>query len=158
MNISIGGGSGKTDQGTGEDDGQEDEEINEDVEELENGPEQAAEFLKTNPAAKIIVVIDTHCLENGAFVYTGTKATEYLACYLSEVGATLPIACSLPLISKNRSSEIAFHPRSFDTSPTTRMPHFTITNPSLSTLHVGCPLPQPSHAMNWSKGERSNRF
>jgi hypothetical protein len=43
-------------------------------------------FLATHPSAKIVLVVDTHCLqETGAFVWAGAK-DETLACTLWEVG------------------------------------------------------------------------
>ena len=45
----------------------------------------AEEFLKAHRTAKIVVVIDTHCLDNRYFVYTGDSADEYKACSLKEV-------------------------------------------------------------------------
>ena len=42
-------------------------------------------FLQEHPMAKIVVIIDTHCLENGAFVYTGSSPGTYEACSLKTV-------------------------------------------------------------------------
>ena len=42
-------------------------------------------FLKAHPMAKIIVIIDTHCLDNGTFVWKGATPTEYTSCTLLEV-------------------------------------------------------------------------
>ena len=47
---------------------------------------EATLFLKQHPMAKIIVVVDTHCLENGAFVYEGDSPANFKACLLPEVG------------------------------------------------------------------------
>ena len=47
---------------------------------------EAETFLKRHRTAKIVVIIDTHCLdENGAFVYTGHSPDTYKACLLPEV-------------------------------------------------------------------------
>lgn len=43
------------------------------------------DFLNYYPTAKIVVVIETHCLENGRFVWTGESPTTYEACSLLEV-------------------------------------------------------------------------
>lgn len=42
-------------------------------------------FLTHYPTAKIIIVVETHCLENGRFVWTGEFPTTYEACSLLEV-------------------------------------------------------------------------
>ena len=44
-------------------------------------------FMRKNTSAKIVVVIDTHCLDNGAFVYTGNSPDTYQGCLLPEVSA-----------------------------------------------------------------------
>ena len=41
-------------------------------------------FLKEYLAAKIIIMIDTHCLNNGTFVYWDNTLMTYAACYLPE--------------------------------------------------------------------------
>ena len=48
-------------------------------------PKSAEVFLREHPSAKIIVIIDTHCLNNGFFVWKGTSAANYAACSLAEV-------------------------------------------------------------------------
>lgn len=48
----------------------------------------AEEFLEKHPTAKIVVVIDTHCLENGYFVWTGDSKGELQACSLLTVSVT----------------------------------------------------------------------
>ena len=48
----------------------------------------AADFLKRNKTAKIVVIIDTHSTENGCFVYNGDAPADYLSCYMLEVGIT----------------------------------------------------------------------
>lgn len=42
-------------------------------------------FLRKYESAKIVVIIDTHCLENGRFVWTGDSPTTYQACDLHSV-------------------------------------------------------------------------
>lgn len=46
---------------------------------------QAKKFLKKYELAKIVVVIDTHCLDNGCFVYGGDTSEDYMACSLEQV-------------------------------------------------------------------------
>lgn len=47
--------------------------------------ERAEQFLKKNKTAKIVIVLDTHCAENGAFVWTGTSPATYRSCFMLEV-------------------------------------------------------------------------
>ena len=67
----------------------------------------AGEFLEKHETAKVIMVIDTHCLENGFFVYTGASAESYKACSLKEASTlcTLPHCRSHILTDSGR-----FHP------------------------------------------------
>ena len=47
---------------------------------------KAAEtFLEEFPTAKIVVIIDSHCLENGFFVWNGDTKSSYQACPLLAV-------------------------------------------------------------------------
>ena len=53
--------------------------------------EGAARFLAANKTAKIVVVIDTHCLEEtGSFVWRGSEPCDYEACLLPHV-STKPL-------------------------------------------------------------------
>ena len=45
-------------------------------------------FLREFPAAKIVVIIDTHCLDNGSFAYKGDSPGTYQGCGLLEVSLT----------------------------------------------------------------------
>lgn len=58
---------------------------NDELFERSSDTSHAEKFLKTHTTAKIIVVIDTHCLESGSFIWTGTDAATYRACTLLEV-------------------------------------------------------------------------
>jgi hypothetical protein len=49
----------------------------------------AVDFLKEYPAAKIVIIVDTHCLDTGAFVWRGDSPVSYETCTLPEVSATL---------------------------------------------------------------------
>jgi hypothetical protein len=49
----------------------------------------AERFLMSNEGARIVVIVDTHCLDNGRLVWTGTSADEYRACSLFEVSSIL---------------------------------------------------------------------
>ena len=55
----------------------------------------ARAFLETHHSAKIVVVIDTHCLENGAFIYEGNSPSTSKAYFLPEVSA---LKCSTLLL------------------------------------------------------------
>ena len=55
-----------------------------------NDPSAAMAFLEARPMARIVVVIDTHCLDNGFFVYVGTDPVSLRGCSLLEV--CFPIA------------------------------------------------------------------
>lgn len=58
--------------------------------------EEIAEFLARHPTAKIIIVLDTHCLgENGAFIWKGHSAETYLFCRMKEV-CYISIDCGAP--------------------------------------------------------------
>ena len=47
----------------------------------------AAEFLAAHATAKIVVIIDTHCIEeSGSFLWRGDKPKDYEACGMDEVG------------------------------------------------------------------------
>ena len=45
----------------------------------------AEQFLEEFPNAKIVVIIDTHSLEDGRFLWTGKNPTTFQSCYLAEV-------------------------------------------------------------------------
>jgi len=63
----------------------------------------AENFLKKHKAAKIIVIVDTHCLENGYFVWTGDSPQDYRACSLLEVSTEL---LSSPFCSLTPSTDL----------------------------------------------------
>jgi hypothetical protein len=47
---------------------------------------EVTSFLKMHPTAKIIVVVDTHCLqESGEFVWSGSGSTDFGVCMLRDV-------------------------------------------------------------------------
>jgi hypothetical protein len=55
------------------------------VRELKEAGDYAVEFLQSGLAVKIVVIIDTHCIENGRFVWRGDSPANYEACSLPEV-------------------------------------------------------------------------
>jgi hypothetical protein len=51
--------------------------------------DMAGDFLDCHPTAKIVVIIDTHCLEEtGGFIYKGNTPDTYEACSMEEVSLT----------------------------------------------------------------------
>lgn len=48
---------------------------------------EVTKFLERFTTANIVVVIETHCMENGCFVWTGESADTYKACSLFEVSS-----------------------------------------------------------------------
>ncbi|KAF9642992.1 hypothetical protein BDM02DRAFT_3192357 [Thelephora ganbajun] len=54
-------------------------------EEVRDPVAEAKAFLARHSVAKIVIIIDTHCLENGAFVWTGDSPENYQACTLQEI-------------------------------------------------------------------------
>ena len=58
----------------------------------------AASFLAEHPTAKIVVVVNTHCLKNGKLVWKGTNTISYEACDMDEVSVICPIN-HYPMIS-----------------------------------------------------------
>jgi hypothetical protein len=49
-------------------------------------------FLEQFTTAKIVIVIETHCMENGCFVWKGTSADTYKACALFEVSSSCDLS------------------------------------------------------------------
>lgn len=62
-----------------------------------NSSKAAESFLEEFPYAKIVVIIDTHCLENGFFVWRGNSRKTYEACPLLAVSL---MCCRFPLPSR----------------------------------------------------------
>ena len=52
-----------------------------------SAPKVLKDFLEKHTTAKIIVVVDTHSLSNGYFVWKGKSQDDYKACSLFEVSA-----------------------------------------------------------------------
>ena len=50
---------------------------------------EARDFLAKHSLAKILIVIDIHCLENGAFIWKGNTPVSYQGCSLLEVSLHL---------------------------------------------------------------------
>ena len=75
--------------------------------------------------AKIIVVVDTHCLENGSFVWTGDRPTAYEGCSLLEVCIWTFARCTCSrgnrfseTVSRARYSNTYRTPRALQDTPT----------------------------------------
>jgi hypothetical protein len=57
-----------------------------DSQEGDHPQDEAVDFLDRHPTAKIVVVIDTHCLEEtGGFIFKGNTPETYAACSMAEV-------------------------------------------------------------------------
>lgn len=56
-----------------------------DMQELKDPLNKVAAFLERYTSAKIIVIIDTHCLDGGFFAYKGSSPATYQGCSLEEV-------------------------------------------------------------------------
>ena len=57
-------------------------------------------FLMNHPTAKIIIIVNTHSLdESGAFVWGGTNPRNYLTCYMFEVG--VPLYPTWPMLTSD---------------------------------------------------------
>jgi hypothetical protein len=52
---------------------------------VENPLGVVSAFLKRYDTAKIVFILDTHCGDNGRFVYTGRRPEQYKMCSLIEV-------------------------------------------------------------------------
>ena len=76
MNIPLGSGPADEEEGKGEEEAGGN---GPDIEEVPDAAGNANTFLEEHPAAKIVVIIDTHCLKNGAFVYEGHSSPTYEA-------------------------------------------------------------------------------
>ena len=50
-----------------------------------NTAKEARLFFKQHLTAKIVVIVDTHTLDNGAFVYSGSSPETFQTCRLLEV-------------------------------------------------------------------------
>ena len=122
------------------------------LEEIPNAAESALAFLRKYGLAKIVVVVDTHCLENGAFVYTGNSPSTYLACPLEVVSAFECWALS-NLMSCNRSFRTAFRRRSSASSQTDQIPPNTTIKALSSTSRVGHLYAMTCHDTHYSMGK-----
>ena len=63
------------------------------VEPVTNNPDVNTDVLWMDDTAKIVFILDTHCAENGRFIYTGDNPQSSKACSLLEgSGDPLPSA------------------------------------------------------------------
>ena len=57
---------------------------------------EVSDFLDRRPSARIIVVIDTHCIQDtGGFLWDGNSAESYKSCELYDVSRGIPNSISL---------------------------------------------------------------
>ena len=73
-------------EGDVDDEAEEAKEGEPDIREVPDPVVNTKTFLQEHPMAKIVVIINTHCLENRAFVYTGNSPGTYEACSLKTIG------------------------------------------------------------------------
>ena len=82
-----------------------------------NGLNAISAFLRKYDTAKIIFILDTHCRDNGHFVYKGTDPQSYEACSLLEVSGIAASHSPMADQPTHRFSRTAAHPTSSNTSP-----------------------------------------
>lgn len=51
----------------------------------EDPVQQVIDFLTQWDTAKIVVIVETHCIESGKFIWTGDAPVNYESCWLQEV-------------------------------------------------------------------------
>lgn len=93
-------------------------------------PSQVVKFMARYETAKIVFIIDTHCGDNGRFMYQGNedKGTGFAACSMPEVGISLLLKHSLKY-NTHRSSPSVSRRRSTISLLTQRTPQATSTGP-----------------------------
>ena len=111
------------------------DEVDETHEELMDPAVQARDFLAKNPMAKILVVLDTHSMENGSFVWKGNTPPSYEGCSLQEV--SLHLFQRIAYLHATRSSASVYRTWCSNTCPMRRERHGTATGASLSAWPVG---------------------
>lgn len=72
-----------------------------------NDTSLAERFLSDHESAKIVVVVDTHSVDNGYFVWTGASAESYRACSLIEVCWLCLFCICILIVSKRYSGIVA---------------------------------------------------
>jgi len=95
------------------------------------------EFMKRFATAKIVVVLDTHSLDNGYFAWKGSSPTTYEGCSLQEVHFSGFRRSRLQPTPFYRSSITASLRRCISISTAPRRPRSTPTGASSSISHAG---------------------
>ena len=91
--------------------------------------EEVVKFLTKWESAKIVVVVETHCLESGVLIWKGNEPANYETCSLFEV--SMCYLCAHQVANTyHRSSGIASPPRSSSTYQMEMMLHNTATRAS----------------------------
>jgi len=117
-----------------------------------NDPGAAMAFLKARPMARIIIVVDTHCLENGFFMYVGDSPVSLMGCALLEVCPALNHPSDGPHIHARSSRTVSPIRCLRPISPLRNVPPTTTTRALLSTSHAARRSPWMAHAVGCSKG------
>ena len=100
------------------------------------GPTQIRQFLKDHESAKIIIIIDTHCLPSGGFVWkTGSNYETYGECSLLEVRYYWIYLSMYPYVV-HRYSETVAPKRCLNACQMQAMHHVTTTRASSLILRV----------------------
>jgi len=91
--------------------------------------DMAARFLELHPTAKIVFIIDTHCLdETGSFIFIGNSPESYRACTMAEVSTTCVWTAVASVLHIGRLSAAASHKGCASSYPTLRKPLSTTTS------------------------------
>jgi len=132
--------------GSGEEDSSSDADSTLVVGGLEAVEAHAQDFLRNHLLAKIIVVIDTHCAENGSFVYKSSLPGRYETCQMDEVGPVLQYHHRTALTFPQLLKVIPQGIRNFLTDH----PHSTVHNHKSLIVNLAC-----GHSVNDPSARRA---
>lgn len=100
---------------------------NNELYEVTNDTEAAEGVLNAHHTAKIDIVIDTHCIEHGFFIYKGDSPENYAACSLLEVSVLYNLSVSIP------------HPLNRSRGTLSKKGYLNTTSPhNPQVLHIEC--------------------
>jgi hypothetical protein len=103
--------------------------------------QRAIDFLGQHQTAKVVVVVDTHCLdESGLFVWGGgLKAGDLQACCMEDVCIAQILSIVLAILHARRSSRLAFPYRSASSCALPVGRALAATRRALTTTTKGAP-------------------